>query len=376
MKGNRICALLLAGTMVLALASCGGKAAAPSPSPATGIPAATPAPSPVTTSAPTVPPTQTPASTQTPAPTAPANPWAKVEESTELLMIRQGLVGTADVAAISYLGYASGDLKAGFANLLEGTMMDRDWPFLHDLPDSAFVDAGGDEIYLFVPRDERASVAVNRWIMDEKNGFVGESGDVLYRSDKGYPFVLRCNVSDFMPNTQVIIVSEDGSVLDYNPGLSLRDGSVMIPGIAPSLADYTEYQPLLLSPGELPGDWACGYLADENGQVHTAGFTFGEDGTVAYALGDETGAYSVWYQGTWKYAPSSSDYAYGCVVLDMALTGNDSGKTVPDHFNGIYALSQMPGWEDTVFRASHQTGTTLTLDGAQAQEGLFELAMG
>lgn len=359
--------LLLAGALLLTLAACGGKPA-PSSAP-TSEPTAVPK-APIATSTPAA----APSSEPTPAPTA--DPWAKVEESTELLMVRQGLVGTADVAAIAYMGYAAGDLKEGFLNLLEGTMLDLDWPFLHDLPDDAFVDAGGDEIYLFVPRDEGASVAVNRWIMDEKNGFAGEPGDVLYRSDKGYPFVLRCNVSDIMPNTQVVMVSEDGSVLEYNPSLSLRDGAVMIPGMAPSLADYTQYQPLLLSPGELPGDWACGYLADENGQVHTAGFTFGEDGTVAYALGDETGAYSVWYEGTWDYAPASPDYETGCVLLNMTLTANESGKSVPDHFTGTYALSQMPGWEDTVFTAAHRAGTTLTLDGARFQEGLFALAMG
>ncbi len=49
----------------------------------------------------------------------------------------------------AFLGYASAEESP--KAILEGSWLYNDYPFLKNLPDSSFKDAGGSEVYLFVP---------------------------------------------------------------------------------------------------------------------------------------------------------------------------------------------------------------------------------
>ena len=118
-----------------------------------------------------------------------------------------------------------------------------DYPFLWEIPEQNYVEQpdGGNEIYCIIPTDQSASLAVNEWIMDESNGFYGEPGQVLYRSEAGGPILLCANPSDVIPGTQVTIVDSAGEVLDWNPSLSLYDGTMNIPWYSPGVTDLTDY---------------------------------------------------------------------------------------------------------------------------------------
>ncbi|MBQ1434451.1 MAG: S-layer homology domain-containing protein [Clostridia bacterium] len=126
--------------------------------------------------------------------------------------------------------------------VLEDSGLTEDFEFLRDMPACQIVQTGGGrELYLIIPTDRFASVSVNKWIMNESNGWVGETGEVLYKSDTGEPFLLCCNWVDSYPDAQVIIVGENGSVLDWHPQLSMMDGHMVTVSNGMYVYDFTVY---------------------------------------------------------------------------------------------------------------------------------------
>ncbi|MBR2743258.1 MAG: S-layer homology domain-containing protein [Clostridia bacterium] len=117
-----------------------------------------------------------------------------------------------------------------------------DFEFLKDMPASQIVQTGGGrELYLIIPTDRFASVTVNKWIMDESNGWVGQTGEVLYKSDTGAPILLCCNWVDNFPDAQVVIVDNKGRVLDWKPQLSMMDGHMVTVSNGMYIYDFTNY---------------------------------------------------------------------------------------------------------------------------------------
>ncbi len=134
--------------------------------------------------------------------------------------------------AVAYLGWFDGgydDLEEFFLEI--GAV--ENFPFLEDLPEERFVQCGGEELYLIVPGEADAQVSVRDWVMNEDNGYYGEVGaQTFYESGSGEPFLLTCNVSDITPNVVVYVdVGVEDYLLEYNPALSLMDGSLSVPGV-------------------------------------------------------------------------------------------------------------------------------------------------
>ncbi|MBQ3379922.1 MAG: S-layer homology domain-containing protein [Clostridia bacterium] len=133
--------------------------------------------------------------------------------------------------------------------VIEDSGLTEDFEFLRELPAGQIVQTGGGrELYLIIPTDRFASVTVNKWIMNESNGWVGETGEVLYKSDTGKPFILCCNWVDSYPDAQVIIVDSNGRVLDWKPQLSMMDGHMVTVSNGMYIYDFTNY----------PGDGGVG----------------------------------------------------------------------------------------------------------------------
>ena len=162
--------------------------------------------------------------------------------------LRQSIFDDGSVCGICYLGgvdKSGGPVKndpAYVSFLLQDTGLASEWPFLTELGAAQLAETElGQELYLIVPVSDDCSVSVNRWIMNEENGFVGETGEVLYRSEAGTPVLLVCNYSDVFPDVQVNVVG-GGKTATFEPMLSLRDGSITMPFNVP-LTDLTPYPP-------------------------------------------------------------------------------------------------------------------------------------
>lgn len=78
----------------------------------------------------------------------------------------------------------------------------------------------GDELYLIVPIYKNVSVNVYSAVMEEADI---AKDKLLYSSSK--PFVLKCNISDIIPNT-IVDIKQNNKIYNYSPSLNLKDGGV------------------------------------------------------------------------------------------------------------------------------------------------------
>ena len=191
--------------------------------------------------APTQAPTEAPAPTVQTTEAMPETAAPPVEDNS-LADLRLEMEPSDAIAGIFYLGCYDGEpMTDDFWAMVEsGGYLDR-YPFLRYLDLGHYVQHQGCEVYCVVPADPAAHVTVSAW--DEVNF---ETGPVLYESEQGDPFLIQCNVSDIMPNLAITIADSRGNLLDsYMPGISLRDGTVILP---------TPYEPLVLDLTIYTGD--------------------------------------------------------------------------------------------------------------------------
>lgn len=151
--------------------------------------------------------------------------------------------GETDIVAVAFVGYyaTEADFRAtpAYADLCKRYALPDDVPF---------IDHTGDEVYLVIPRDPNASVAVNSVPAESlTDPDVDAHGPILYKSEEGTPFFIKCQSSGGMTNAEIIIVDNNKHELTYRPQLSTDDGSLMTPGaIAPgegSVLDITQPLP-------------------------------------------------------------------------------------------------------------------------------------
>lgn len=147
-----------------------------------------------------------------------------VDPALSLTPFRQALVGTPQAFAVAYFGchenLDSGDPVDPFAVMTrEAPQLCADLPFLVSIPRERILGDGYGELYCIVPRDEDATVAVNRGAWDDRwVDYVYD--EVLYRSESGEPILLFCNAAGWEPDTQVTITCSDGTVVTWYPWLN------------------------------------------------------------------------------------------------------------------------------------------------------------
>ncbi len=162
------------------------------------------------------------------------------QKDSSLAQLRSDLTGQNVMGGILFLGnFQEPSLGETFRSSLEQQGYLSQYPFLDAIPQERIAKTEGDEVYCIVPADSGTSVEVRQWILDE----TGEhTGNLLYRSNSGEPFLIRGNISDIIPNMAISMIDRTGrSLSDYTPSISLKDGSIVLPG--------TEDAPLLM---ELP----------------------------------------------------------------------------------------------------------------------------
>ena len=170
--------------------------------------------------------------------------------------------GETDIVAVAFVGYGASfeDFKQtpAFADLKQRYGLPDDISCISRKDEEGEESATDNELYLVIPRDPNASVAINdvpveRLIDPDADVY----GPILYKSESGTPFFVRCQSSGGMMNLEMIIVDNNGRQIIYRPQLSTDDGSLVTPGIVNqgegSVLDIT--QPLPTS--RLPQSVEC-----------------------------------------------------------------------------------------------------------------------
>ena len=87
--------------------------------------------------------------------------------------------------------------------------------------------APGYSLFAVIPANEEVSIQIHGLEFgDESNEYALIPTDRLFDSQDGQLTLLRCNESDEIPNVMITAV-KDGETLEYYPGLSMMDGTVV-----------------------------------------------------------------------------------------------------------------------------------------------------
>lgn len=197
-----------------------------------------------------------------------------------LVSLRQALVGTPQQFAVAYLGYAGpdGNTPADPYAVMEGNapQLCENLPFLLQIPKENTVGTDGD-LFCVVPTDENATVAVNRTPWDETTETYGDP-EVLYRSEKGDPFLLMTANTGWCMETEVIITDSQGNVTVWYPFID-EDGRIARLCDENGASLYYDFSPYDRldhedltggAPADMVGTWELAWTEAEGDRVESA----------------------------------------------------------------------------------------------------------
>lgn len=124
----------------------------------------------------------------------------------------------SDIAAVLFLGVEEEYEKS--KEVLKDTYFKNLDDTFFDSIDSVET-TGWQEIYLIVPKYNDDSITVTELIENGDQPFIKKT---LITTNK--PVLLKCNVSDIMPSSQVTI-SSNGQKEEFSPHVSLKDSSIV-----------------------------------------------------------------------------------------------------------------------------------------------------
>ncbi len=197
-----------------------------------------------------------------------------------MVAFRQALVGTPQQFAVAYFGYAipDGNMPANPYAVMEGAapQLCENLPFLLQIPKENIVGTDGN-LFCVVPTDENATVAVNWSPWDETTETYGDA-KVLYRSEKGDPFLLMTTNTGWCMETEVIITDSQGNVtvwypfIDEDNRIALlcdENGASLYYDFSPY--DRLNYENLIGgAPIEMVGTWELTWTEVEGDRVESA----------------------------------------------------------------------------------------------------------
>lgn len=186
------------------------------------------------------------------------------------------MVETPQLFAAAYLGYLENiDQEAQadpYALMQENACwLCEDLPFLLQIPQERVVGETG-ELYCIVPRDENATIAVNKGIWDAESGAC-EYTDVIYRSESGDPILLFCNGGGWEPDTQVVITDSEGTQVVWYP--QLDDNQCAMPlrndDWEDLFFDFSPYREIIMAKHRQLEGYSVGHAHDRDAGRHHMG---------------------------------------------------------------------------------------------------------
>lgn len=230
------------------------------------------------------------------------DPSDKHEFSTEavsaLVSLRQGMVGTPNMFAVAYLGYANSINSTAIDDYLSSSCptLSNDLPFISEIPSENIIGEGEGFLFCIVPLDENATIAVNKITVNTDSATVFEH--ILYRSEAGDPILIFTDRGDIETDTEVIITDSDGNTVSWFPRITDTGrietsnstcSETLVFDFSPYAehlkAEYagmtTEFWTLPTVDQLLNTDWSCEQYMD-NGDVHSFSVSIREDGAYVY----------------------------------------------------------------------------------------------
>lgn len=150
-------------------------------------------------------------------------PDTAAEDPAPTLTNFRGILGEDDFCAVAHLGYLDGSYYEIMAHI-ENLGIIEAFPFL-EISKNNYVEEDGGELYAIIPADRDAVVRVYAAIIDETDYTVKPDIGIA-EFEGGKPILLKCNVSEIVPNVVIEIVNGENKY-SFTPSLSGENGHLV-----------------------------------------------------------------------------------------------------------------------------------------------------
>lgn len=268
------------------------------------------------------------------------------------------LEDTPQQFAVAYMGWMEPDEDLQNWLTQKCPILADSEPYVRLIPEERVIGFGG-EVYCIIPRDPASTVAVN--LLQDTAGAEEAIREVLYRSESGDPFLLRCNYGDFYPDTQVIITDSQGTETLWYPQTS-EFGTAVIPtnddlqDLAYDFSYYSEVYPygynIWCSQGwEAPTQdylscicWARYFeeIVDDGYIGYSWTMNLMNDGTGEIYFSDESGMeHYATYTGSWQLTDLDGYSGLSLNMICADVPSEFEGK-IPSSIQDAYVVLKAP----------------------------------
>ena len=280
-------------------------------------------------------------------------PVTELESAKALDEFRKHMKDENYICGVAYLGYYPEEIGNIIEDLQYKGIYEK-YSFLNEIKRKDFYSLEGSEFYAVIPA-EGVKIAVNEYTFDEDaNGSVVRN---LAESSET-PVFIRGNISDIMPNIQVIITTDDRKTQEYYPSLSLENGAL---SKAQQIYDFTPYDLIgghFENNGEdtegqlgFIGSWWGEYTL--NDELLTLTMELTSDGMATYGYGYGNSDLLEYFEGSWFYESEDEmilDMYGGPFSFDGSEADNDEKYETDitlrwsyDENNGTLTLTHLSG---------------------------------
>lgn len=264
------------------------------------------------------------------------------------------VLGAGDFCAVSHLGYLDGSYYEILSHVEDLDVLEA-FPFL-EIAKENYVSLEGGELYAIVPADADAAVTVYSAVLDETD-YTVKADQKLAEFTGGIPILLKCNVSEIMPNV-VLEITANGQKHIYSPMLSGENGQLVQ---TEGVYDFSPYDVLFAGIADGAEYVFCGkWLTsepDRAGNPLTLLLNLMPDGGAEYACGPANSEYTDKYAGTWSYDTQKEMIR---LLLEEVRMDEDTSSDRPLHTLNCGFTWEIDG---SVFKLTHTEGDEI-LDGS------------
>ena len=294
-------------------------------------------------------------------------PVTESESAKALAEFRKHMKDENYICGVAYLGYYPEEIGNIIEDLQYKGIYEKH-SFLNEIKRKDFHSLEGSEFYAIVPA-ESVKIAVNEYAFDEEaNGSVVRN---LAESSET-PVFIRGNISDIMPNIQVVITTDDGNTQEYYPSLSLENGML---SKGQQIYDFTPYDLIGghfedINSEDAPafvGIW-WGVYTDADGNDLSLNLSLKENGEAEYSYGYGNSEIFEQFSGSW--------YKDGEDKINLIMYGGPcSSDGAEAETSALYEFDGTFSWyyneDNGELELIHESGSIL-LYGTEGQNFAFE----
>ena len=272
------------------------------------------------------------------------------------------------LCGVAYLGYYSEDIGVIIEDLKYKGIYDKH-KFLDEIKRKDFHSLEGSEFYAVVPA-EGVNITVNEYGFNEEG--IGYAIKEIVKITDGTPVFIRGNISDIMPNIQLIITDENGTEKEYLPSMSLENGLL---SKGQQIYDFSPYDLIgghfenITTFEDTPafvGEWWGEHYSDD--ELLSLNLSLKENGEAEYSYGYGNSEILERFNGSWYY---ESEDSINLIMYGGPQSSDGSEADSTEQYDTDIMVSWSYNENNGTLTLTHLSGGVL-LYGTEGESFTFE----